>query len=273
MSNPANVKDLVVGAGGTMSHLASLLVKHLRLIIPPPSSPCPDAVLMRVGIVIAAVLNFTLHPPLHDDLASHGIVDVLCSAVFTLGGSSSVFMTATLPLIMSTLVKFMDVLPHTTRVKEALDGGILRAIVLCAGRRDASFFLEQQHALLGSVLSQARVCNSVLGSLRAALNDAKTLTHSSQFRDSKFVGAWQDFVRVATDRLAKFDRGEIDQSRACDNIECISSTGTDEDLKQCSRCQSAFYCSKECQSQDWAAGHRKLCRALPKRENANTDAS
>ncbi len=33
-------------------------------------------------------------------------------------------------------------------------------------------------------------------------------------------------------------------------------------LLQCARCRSVFYCSRECQKQDWKAGHRKQCRAM-----------
>ena len=35
-------------------------------------------------------------------------------------------------------------------------------------------------------------------------------------------------------------------------------------FKKCSRCQEAFYCSKECQTQDWPNSHQKICRNLAK---------
>jgi hypothetical protein len=34
------------------------------------------------------------------------------------------------------------------------------------------------------------------------------------------------------------------------------------ELKKCSQCKTAEYCSKECQVADWRAGHKKECKAL-----------
>ncbi|KAG0232834.1 hypothetical protein BGW42_007843 [Actinomortierella wolfii] len=34
-----------------------------------------------------------------------------------------------------------------------------------------------------------------------------------------------------------------------------------EDLKQCSKCKSAWYCSKQCQVEDWKS-HKTTCREL-----------
>ncbi|KAI1657757.1 hypothetical protein F4813DRAFT_359471 [Daldinia decipiens] len=40
-----------------------------------------------------------------------------------------------------------------------------------------------------------------------------------------------------------------------------SRTFTQKDLKACGACQSVFYCSKECQKQDWTKRHKPLCQA------------
>lgn len=32
-----------------------------------------------------------------------------------------------------------------------------------------------------------------------------------------------------------------------------------KDLKQCSRCKLALYCSKECQLKDWYDYHKQIC--------------
>lgn len=34
-------------------------------------------------------------------------------------------------------------------------------------------------------------------------------------------------------------------------------------LKQCNRCKAAFYCSRDCQVNDWKAGHKEACGAAP----------
>jgi hypothetical protein len=34
---------------------------------------------------------------------------------------------------------------------------------------------------------------------------------------------------------------------------------SDVDLMMCAQCKSVFYCSKECQKQDWRSSHKKYC--------------
>ena len=36
--------------------------------------------------------------------------------------------------------------------------------------------------------------------------------------------------------------------------------GLKHHLQSCSRCKKAFYCSKDCQAKQWAAGHKRYCR-------------
>jgi len=45
----------------------------------------------------------------------------------------------------------------------------------------------------------------------------------------------------------------------CDR--CGHAAAEDQPLKRCSRCQLAYYCSRECAKQAWKAGHRSACRA------------
>ncbi|KAJ7620437.1 hypothetical protein FB45DRAFT_1062697 [Roridomyces roridus] len=269
MADGAQVRDVVASAGGTMDDLASLIVRSMRRLVPSRSSAQPDAVLFRIGLMIIPLLGFVHDLPLKEHLVSHGSVDVICTVLCVWSTAAELQMMMVVPLMMPWLLNHMEVFPYFTRVKEALEGGLLRAIVLSAGRKEASYFEEQLETLLGSVLPQSLVYHSVLASLRAALDEAEPLTHNDAFRKSKFFTMWQDFVRLATDRLellAKFDRGEIGQTRACDTIECTSPIKAEDDLKRCSECHSAFYCSRECQIQEWAH-HKKLCPSLLEREN------
>ncbi|KAJ7617851.1 hypothetical protein FB45DRAFT_932815 [Roridomyces roridus] len=270
LANPDHLRDVVAGAGGTMNDLASLIVRGMRGLIPPPSTALADS--LRLGLKIHGVLNLAHQlPPLKEALASHGIVGVICTALcaHALSGLSERDIAMLYLFTMSIVNYYLPVFPRNTRIKEALDSGLLRAIVFCACFKNVELFEKQLQELLGTLLPQALVYHSVLTSLRAALDDAEPLTHNRAFRESKLFGMWQDFVRLATDRLdllVKFDRGKIGQTRACDNLECISPIKLDDDLKWCSRCHSTFYCSKTCQSQDWA-DHKTLCKSLLQRKN------
>ncbi|KAJ7604460.1 hypothetical protein FB45DRAFT_1070371 [Roridomyces roridus] len=272
MANPTHSREIIAGAGGTMNHLASLIVRTIPRILPPPtpaSNPDPDFNLEHRKLTLISILKLADHPPLTNHLASHGIVDGLCQTLCAFGGSVTSNTSLVVSLTMSGLINNLDVFPSMTRVKEGLEAGLLRAVVLCACRQDARDFYARLEALLVSMIPQALVYHSVLSSMRAALNDVEPLTGSRAFRESKLFGVWQDFVRVTTDRLdllARFDRGEIGRTRACDHIECTSPVKRDDDLKQCSGCRSAFYCSNTCQSQDWA-GHKKRCSSLLEQGN------
>ena len=54
-------------------------------------------------------------------------------------------------------------------------------------------------------------------------------------------------------RAARHARAAIKSERSC--VVC----GATENLKSCVRCQSVSYCSKECQTADWKAGHKRTC--------------
>jgi hypothetical protein len=41
---------------------------------------------------------------------------------------------------------------------------------------------------------------------------------------------------------------------------CLESS---EDLKTCSRCKNAYYCSKEHQTLHWKGGHKSECNSIP----------
>ena len=52
----------------------------------------------------------------------------------------------------------------------------------------------------------------------------------------------------------------IDQNPVC----CFNCRQRFEQLKRCSRCQLAHYCSQDCQVDHWKTSHKKLCRHMPK---------
>jgi hypothetical protein len=45
-------------------------------------------------------------------------------------------------------------------------------------------------------------------------------------------------------------------------ITCSAVTSPDFQLQYCAACQSALYCSKACQREDWKKLHKKICKLL-----------
>jgi hypothetical protein len=48
--------------------------------------------------------------------------------------------------------------------------------------------------------------------------------------------------------------------RSC--ISCKAFASPDIQLQHCAACQSAWYCSKDCQTEDWKKQHKKICQFL-----------
>ena len=65
------------------------------------------------------------------------------------------------------------------------------------------------------------------------------------------------------------NNSQITPSVNLSNRECHVCKKSEKDigkkLKNCARCKSAQYCSRECQVKDWKSGHKKLCKELQKR--------
>ncbi|KAF6750965.1 hypothetical protein DFP72DRAFT_908942 [Ephemerocybe angulata] len=48
----------------------------------------------------------------------------------------------------------------------------------------------------------------------------------------------------------------------CGNVKCTRESHIDAALRRCGRCKSIAYCSRECQSEDWAYLHSQECAAI-----------
>ncbi|KAJ7172977.1 hypothetical protein C8R43DRAFT_978099 [Mycena crocata] len=259
---PKYLREFIEGAGGSIDNLASLIVKHIRRAIPDKTHTArnedgftllaPFKLLEAVGIVDG---------PLTSALARQGIVKCMAAAVCALSRSSIPSAKQLIPLSIAVILAHISEFPGFPYVKEALDGGLLRAIVLSASRPDPILAVPLNY-LLNTILPESLVYLLVLSSLRCALDDATEPSNDSDFRSSSFFRAWSSFVEVANERMEvmkQYETGELAAHRACDNLECDAIL-LEEALQRCAACRNAFYCSKACQTADWkAGGHRKLC--------------
>ncbi|KAJ7464837.1 hypothetical protein B0H11DRAFT_77679 [Mycena galericulata] len=254
--DPQNLNELIEGAGGTADDLASLIIKHIRRAIPSENhtvDPEDGFTLLAVSALLDIV------GPLSAALAAQGIVGCILTVIFALCGPAMVMTEQMIPLSISTLFSQISQPPGFPWVKDALDSGLLRAIVLCASRRTTIMDISLYR--LFTILPGSLVYYSVLSSLRAALDEVKDLADTPEFTGSVLFPQWTAFVDLATERLAvmdRYDRGELGAQRACDNLEC-GAIQQESALLRCTACRSAFYCSQACQTADWKASHRKLC--------------
>ncbi|KAJ6448339.1 hypothetical protein C8R45DRAFT_1133106 [Mycena sanguinolenta] len=142
-----------------------------------------------------------------------------------------------------------------TDVVAVVDAGLLQGIVSIASTRiewDESRAAAQSPSgeIIKFIVQPATVYYPVLAALERALPLAQQGMSASTFISSP---DWEEFINLVLDRLKvkkQFDSGEHIACRACDNLECgqiLKRT----DFKRCSGCEHQYYCSKECQIQDW----------------------
>ncbi|KAJ6498229.1 hypothetical protein DFH09DRAFT_1376205 [Mycena vulgaris] len=261
LGGPNIMAEVIEGAGGSLDHLAPIIVKHIRHFVPHRDYRMSNEDGFGVLAVFKLLENAGIREkPLNEALAAHGMVGCITTVLCALCGSPPIIITEQMiPLSFTVLVTSMAKFPSFPCVKEALDAGLLRGIVLSASRHMPILRIPLLH-LLRDILPASLTYHSVLCSLSAALDEANLHT-SPAFRTSPSFTVWTDFVALASQRLEvlkQHDSGALALRRACDNLECDAIL-MDDALRRCTACQSAFYCSQPCQAADWKAGHRKLC--------------
>ncbi|KAF7324314.1 MYND-type domain-containing protein [Mycena sanguinolenta] len=164
--NAPTFDELIIGAGGTRSDLASIVVSHITHVLPDPDSPVTSQTIFHlVGIVyIVASESVTGYqdPEFQDDLLSHGIVAALTTAVRALCRSTLETAGIELKGLLPALVDQLS-LCSPTYLPESLRAGLLDIIFTSQHREVMSSSLT---ALLENVLPPATVYHSVLMELQ-----------------------------------------------------------------------------------------------------------
>ncbi|KAJ6473305.1 hypothetical protein DFH09DRAFT_1219118, partial [Mycena vulgaris] len=174
-------------------------------------------------------------------------------------------------------------LPGRAWLSDAIQAGFLHALVLVASTHPTSTEIDEQvQLILTRVLPGYMVYRSILVHVRASLLEVEPLLKSDSFMASKSFGLWQRFYGIVRERLDFLDIFDATPSvlyKACDNMTCWEIRPKSE-LQRCSTCRDLYYCSRQCQTIDWRAGHRLQCelfcgiRSLPEEQQcSNQDRS
>ncbi|KAJ6523906.1 hypothetical protein DFH09DRAFT_1286525 [Mycena vulgaris] len=264
--DPLDLEEIIEGAGGSIDDLASLLKSHLCAILQPHSLTSEELPLrmLTAGALFMSEM-YDGEGPVNRALISHGIIKaqitVLCSftnlgpSLYSDGGIEDVF----LPHFLNEL----DLSPGYPGVRQALKGGLLRAIITRCQRPeiDHGYYKE----LLTKTLPRSMVYHSVLSQLRDSIFDVADVQTSLAFQQSDVYREWCDFLDLAKDRLylmEQYDSESRDSRDSCYNIDC-GAIKQRSDFFRCVACQDAIYCSVDCQTHDWREGrHRDLCTVL-----------
>ncbi|KAJ7466181.1 hypothetical protein B0H11DRAFT_2048754 [Mycena galericulata] len=276
LANPGSlmtttIQEVVDGAGGTHTDLASLIVSHVDAILPGHTDfMIPEQLYLLFDIVkFITTVDDSIEGRTFSHyrqalgafgvtLLPHGITRALTNVAYGLIHQNE--MQGIEPLLRNCMIFLIRILGDSRGymfVGEAFEAGLLVTIASCA-----AFGLENPSSriLLEQILPMSMVYYYDVQCLEPALLQADPITHCEPFQACKLVDTWRTFTALARERIALVHSVASPQRRrACDNVKCghiLEKT----DFQRCSRCLSFYYCSRECQRIDWRAGdHRKVC--------------
>ncbi|KAJ7673797.1 hypothetical protein DFH06DRAFT_750117 [Mycena polygramma] len=258
--------EYIDGAGGTVDDLAATVIRHINIAITDevPLGTTGIFMLLAVGTFL---LKATCSPPSPETpfeaaLLTHGVISALTKAICTLNAviTTHSMGASLLELLLSLVGQRSMTPPGYPGIAEALQAGLLRAIA-SSTIISSDDVQRQLRRFLSSAIPDALVYRSALVQMPKALDDVQKLVHTRTFRNSELYQSWLTFQELANDRV-KFSSLFVSERfmayKGCDNMPC-SVIHEKHKLKRCSGCLDFYYCSPECQSLDWIAGHRQMC--------------
>ncbi|KAJ6536966.1 hypothetical protein B0H19DRAFT_380169 [Mycena capillaripes] len=284
-SNFWSVGQYLEGSGGGIDHLASMIVKQLQHAAVDARTPMskPDSLhfsaattfILRLrkgfsgpsckGIVVSIARAKEFSEQLDAAAIRHGIVPTLVAGICSLALAPSAHRNGLelLTYALNIVAGYSTTAPGRLRICEALQAGILRAVVLVASAGLHSDELYRQlDFILASMLPSYMVYRSILLQMPTFFADVEQLVKAETFNISPLLASWQRFHALVQERLAflaRFDSTPCVLYKGCDNMEC-GQISLKAELRRCSTCLDLYYCSKQCQKVDWRAGHRDACR-------------
>ncbi|KAJ6507067.1 hypothetical protein C8R45DRAFT_971447 [Mycena sanguinolenta] len=269
---PCAFKELILGAGGTWTHLASLVVSHIKRCLPYPDSSFTQ----RFVIPVLGVIHILAHenagenedpyPVFQAALLSCGIVAALTTAARAVCQSAVTHADTVLHMILTALINHLSLFPSVYLV-ESLRAGLLEILFSSKHRHELS---RSMMNLLKTVIFPATVYRSLLVQLPTFISQVRNRNAAAIFRDTSLLAQWMRLLEVVKSRshlAEKHATGVLTVTGVCDDLGCAR-TRSKKDLKCCSGCLTAYYCSPTCQANDWRhGGHRQTCRDFLFRQN------
>ncbi|KAJ6517395.1 hypothetical protein C8R47DRAFT_1312885 [Mycena vitilis] len=278
---PANLAELIDGAGGTLGHLAHLTALYLEAMIPVDGS----TIHYMYVLYVCAILDFAGHmePAFRNRpatfgaplgafgvaLTTHNIVQTLTHILCTLETADS-----DMPLFSMTqhalrksfwmLGTILVTRPGKIQwLSDALEAKLLRTLIVHSGGPHAEKIQQLAPLFLTVIFPPRLVYPAVLAALDDSLDDVDTLVTAAAFKNSRIYDRWTQFSELAEERITvlnAYDDREIRSMKACDSLEC-GEIGLKSAFQKCSGCLSLYYCSEPCQAMDWVkGGHRRACK-------------
>ncbi|KAK7045223.1 hypothetical protein R3P38DRAFT_190403 [Favolaschia claudopus] len=266
-----SLDEIIEGSDGDFDNFAKLLVRQCDSLIHRHSgstNPLTTETRFRIfRLVIATVVGLYDSAPVYGALIRHGYVKALTMAIYAFLELPRASLRDFLPyewdhvkVGLSQLDTLFILRRAGHELQSSLEGGLLD-VLLCCAQADASDTVHEGIlcGIIADFLAPSTVYRGVL--MTMGLAESKT-TVSRVMYNEEMKKVWKEFTETLARRLAVlnlFDAPGRITLRACDNFECTI-VQAKRDLRRCSGCQTAFYCSHGCQIAHWNAGHREGCQ-------------
>ncbi|KAJ7123966.1 hypothetical protein C8R43DRAFT_39634 [Mycena crocata] len=269
-SYPLHVEELLEGVGGTFKDLGSVVVRHIHGFMPPRQPPSSLSFFFFTTVIMFLVKLRGVAPEdeLWPALLNEGLARILPLAMHTLLEAKLANfedMAHTIHgqcfLIMKSL---LDAASDPWWTVAALQAQFLRVLVLSASPPDPWKPLDVKHFFLRVKLPTALVYRSVILQMERAVKDVGDLAATSAFRTSSIFDDWVKLVELVNERVAlvrSWDADGYESRRACDDPECCE-IRKETEFRRCSGCLGRYYCSTQCQRQDWKREHHEECHQM-----------
>ncbi|KAJ6587632.1 hypothetical protein DFH09DRAFT_1427884 [Mycena vulgaris] len=266
-SNAAGFTEFVDGAGGSISHLGSLIISFFDNLVSTPRTVLSRQEVDYVHAAFTFIKN-TNNISGREDIGAHALCAAMRPQGFVRATTTIICALSTSTVtgvesVLQSLITFLGINIHTPRmalwIGQAFKYGLLRAMLLSGDRNPGAAYHSLWTSLLSETITPALIYHAVVARVEAALADVGDLARTSRFAKRP---EWRDFIALAEERLPilkSLDAVKWVSFRACDNLQCgkIRNRGS---CSRCAACRSAYYCSSDCQIVDWReGGHRGIC--------------
>ncbi|KAJ7658159.1 hypothetical protein DFH06DRAFT_1472845 [Mycena polygramma] len=259
----SNFDEVLDGVGGDINDLASTIVRHLsRAHINP--NPRSVYFFVRNGLSFLRVTP-EIRGRLKATLQSVGFTATLITTISKLSGTLAV---GAMDLCLFELTVALE---SPSSIALAIEAGLLRLVITLASSvtaadkdTDSRRTYTMIEELLHTQLPLSLMHYEVLSKLEPCFTETMEFAARSTIHTSAFRTQWESLsttMKVCVDFFHLWEGQERPSFAACDNATC-GKIDVKHNFKCCANCQSGNYCSEDCQSADWHAEHKALCKQL-----------
>ncbi|KLO15993.1 hypothetical protein SCHPADRAFT_995485 [Schizopora paradoxa] len=204
-----------------------------------------------------------------------GIIGAATDGFIALGKDSKAFNAEKMHTIETCAMFYFDMFRSQAGIPWIIEGVrrgyfevLARFSSAYTSNENAKVIVDSTKMLLSRVLPSHLVLFSVIGAVGSGLDSSGHLLKALSKSACIVKDEWEIFSSIALERIIqKHIYEKINWASKSESLRVMCSTCCKADawntFKKCAGCQAAFYCSKECQIEDWKKrNHKGECKDM-----------